>query len=69
MTHQPEDLGEAYAEMQQEGLSVLDEDSLTANTDEVNRRRADEQPAPPTEQPDDTSAEDTDGPPPPDGTR
>lgn len=69
MTHQPDDLGEAYAEIQQEGLSVLDEDSLTANTDELNRRQADEAADPLAEQPDEDVEEGADdGPQPPSAT-
>jgi len=53
MTHQPDDLGEAYAEMQQEDLSIVDEDSLTANTNLDYDRVAEEAPGPLTEQPSD----------------
>lgn len=50
MTHQPDDLGEAYAELDQENLSVVDEDSLTANTNQNYDRVDDEAPGPLTEQ-------------------
>lgn len=65
MTHQPDDRGEAYAELQQENLSVVDEDSLTANTTAAYERVADEAPGPLTEQPATSYPEGQDGPPPP----
>lgn len=49
MIHQPGDRGEAYAELQQENLSVVDEESLTANTTTDYERVADEAPDPLTE--------------------
>ncbi|MFW6187987.1 MAG: hypothetical protein ACOC84_08340 [Actinomycetota bacterium] len=52
MTHQPDDLGEAYAELQQEDLSIRDEDTLTDNTDEANQRVHDEDPLSADAQPD-----------------
>lgn len=52
MTHQPDDLGEAYAELQQEDLSIRDEDALTDNTNEINQRVHDEDPLSPDAQPD-----------------
>lgn len=57
MTHHPDDTGEAYAEVQQEHLSVLDEDSLTANTDRNYDRVDDEAPGPLTAQPAATNAD------------
>ena len=45
MTHQPDDLGEANAEVHQEHLSVLEEDSLTAKNDGSYDRVHDEAPA------------------------
>lgn len=51
MTHQPDDLGEAYAEQSQEDLGVRDENWLTDNTDELNQRHADGTPGPLSEQP------------------
>lgn len=51
MTDQPNELSEARAELQQEDLSVVDEDSLTANTTTGNERADDEAPGPLTEQP------------------
>ena len=65
MTDQPDDLGEAYAELQQENLSVVDENSLTANTTTDHERVADEAAGPLTEQPAESSPEGQDGPPPP----
>lgn len=56
MTHQPDDLGEANAEAQQEHLSVLDEDSLTANTDGNYDHVDDETPGTLTTQPAATNA-------------
>lgn len=37
-TQQPEDRGEAFAEQEQEGLSIRDDDSLTDHTTVDNRR-------------------------------
>lgn len=51
MTYQPDDLGEANAELQQEDLSVVDEGSLTDNTTTDYERVDDEAPGPLTEQP------------------
>ena len=51
MTDQPNELSEARAEVQQEDLSVVDEDSLTANTTTDNDRVDDEPGGPLTEQP------------------
>lgn len=51
VTDQPNELSEARAELQQEDLSVVDEDSLTANTTTDNERVDDEAPGPLTEQP------------------
>ena len=51
MTDQPNELSEARAELQQEDLSVVDEDSLTANTTTDNDRVNDEPDGPLTEQP------------------
>ena len=64
MTHQSDDLGEANAEVQQEHLSVLNEDSLTANTDRNNDRVDDEAPAELTAQPAATNAYNHANPPP-----
>ena len=46
MTDQPDELSEARAELQQEDLSVVDEDSLTANTTTDYERVDDEAPGP-----------------------
>jgi hypothetical protein len=51
MTDQPDELSEARAEVEQEDLSVVDDDSLTANTTTDNERVDDETSGPPTEQP------------------
>ncbi|MEX5259996.1 hypothetical protein [Kocuria sp. CPCC 205263] len=56
MTQQPDDLGEANAEVQQEHLSILDEDSLTASTDRNYDRVDDEALGPVTAQPAATNA-------------
>lgn len=50
MTDQPDELSEARAELQQEDLSVVDEESLTANTTTDNDRVGDEAGGPLTEQ-------------------
>jgi hypothetical protein len=68
MTQQPDDLGEAAAEVQQEHLSVLDEDSLTANTDGNNDRVDEEVPGTLTAQPAATNAYNHADPPPPAAT-
>ena len=65
MTHQPDDLGEANAEAQQEHLSVLDEDTLTDNTDGNNDRVDEEVPAELTAQLAATNAYNHADPPPP----
>lgn len=57
MTDQPNELSEARAELQQEDLSVVDEDSLTANTTTDNERVDDEPSGPLTEQRDGTGQE------------
>ena len=57
MTDQPNELSEARAELQQEDLSVVDEDSLTANTTTDNQRVDDEPSGPLTEQRDSTGQE------------
>ncbi len=58
MTHQPDDRDQAWAEQQQEHLSVLDEEALTANTDEDDDRVADEDAGPLTGQPEAPSPRD-----------
>jgi hypothetical protein len=40
---EPADRDEAYAEMRQEGLSIHDENWMTANTNEINRREKPEE--------------------------
>jgi hypothetical protein len=46
MTDHPDELSEARAEVEQEDLSVVDENSLTANTTTDNDRVDDEQGGP-----------------------
>lgn len=57
MTDQPDELSEARAELQQEDLSIVNEDSLTANTTTDNERVDDQAPGPLTEQPDSAAQE------------
>ena len=57
MPDQPDELSEARAELQQEDLSVVDEDSLTANTTTDNQRVDDEPSGQLTEQRDSTGQE------------
>jgi hypothetical protein len=51
MTDQPDELSQARAELQQEDLSILDEDSLTAHTTTDNERADDAANGPLTEPP------------------
>jgi len=51
VTDQPDELSQARAELQQEDLSILDEDSLSANTTTDNERVDDEASGPLTEPP------------------
>ncbi len=46
MTDQPDELSEARAELQHEDLSIINEDSLTANTTTDNKRVNDQAPGP-----------------------
>lgn len=58
MTDQPNEMSEARAELQQEDLGIVDEESLTATTNTDNERVDDEASGPLTEQPDATSSDD-----------
>ena len=58
MTAQPDELSEARAELQQEDLNIVEEDSLTANTTTANERVDEEPGGPLTEQRDSTGQED-----------